>query len=73
MKKSVGIYKFTFKKVTIEIIVNNWLINMLAVYALSPFRLGSLNPLVKNKGVTLEQTSHPNPNPSVKNKGITLE
>ena len=46
---------------------------MLAVYALSPFRLGPLNALVKNKGVTLEQTSHPNPNPSVKNKGITLE
>ena len=33
VKKSVGIYKFTFKKVTIEIIVNNWLINMLAVSA----------------------------------------
>ena len=46
---------------------------MLAVYALSPFRLGPLNPVVKNKGVILEQASHPNPNPSVKNKGITLE
>ena len=44
---------------------------MLAVYALSPFRLGLLNPLVKNKGVTLEQTSHPNL--QFKNKGITLE